>query len=392
MSPSSAPTDNIAGNSWRRLLPVFIACAVIGLQGGVAIPIVPLALERQGADKFTIGVVTAAWPIGMLIFGSRIPHLAARLGAVPLILASVLISAALTITYTLTNGPVAWFVISLVQGAVGGVPWVVSEIWMNVVVEESRRGRVMGLYAMLIALGMALGPLLLQVTGVYGPAPFVACAVLLLLVAVPLLPYWRTAPRILHPEDGGFAAVIVGAPLAMFTAFSCGIGEHAAFGFLPVYAVGQGVSPETGAFWLSAFVMGNVILQWPIGWAADHADRRLVLVGCTAASALLMAFLPFVPAGSLGVVVVIMLWGGASFSIYPVGLALLGQRYGGGDMARANTAFSLLYIFGGLVGRPTVGAAMDAVGDGGMGWTLALFYLVACLAALLAWRHRIRPA
>ena len=46
----------------------------------------------------------------------------------------------------------------------------VSEIWMNVVVEEKRRGRVMGLYAMLVATGLALGPLVLQVTGVYGPA------------------------------------------------------------------------------------------------------------------------------------------------------------------------------------------------------------------------------
>ena len=387
MSPSSAA---VAGNPWRRLIPVFIACAVIGLQGGVAIPLVPLALEQQGTDKFTIGVVTAAWPIGMLVFGSRIPHLAARLGAVPLIVLSVLISSALSVAYTVTSGPVAWFIISLVQGFVGGVPWVVSEIWMNVVVEEGRRGRVMGLYAMLIALGMALGPLLLQVTGVFGPTPFITCAVLLLLVAVPLLPHWRTAPRILHPQDSGFVSVMVGAPLAMFTAFACGVGEHAAFGFLPVYAVGQVMAPETGAFWLSAFVIGNVILQWPIGWAADHADRRLVLVGCTAASALLMVGLPFVPAGSLAVIGVIMLWGGFSFSIYPVGLALLGQRYGAGDMARANTAFSLLYIFGGLVGRPTIGAAMDAVGDGGMGWTLAAFYTAACLVALLAMRDRVR--
>ena len=151
--------------------------------------------------------------------------------------------------------------------------------------------------------------------------------------------------------------------------------------------MGAGVSPETGALWLSAFVMGNVVLQWPIGWLADHADRRAVLAGCTAASALLMAGLPFVPAGSLGVVGVIMMWGGISFSIYPVGLALLGQRYRGGDIGRANTAFSLLYIFGGLVGRPLTGAAMDVVGNGGLGWTLAIFYSAACGAALLALRR-----
>ena len=71
-----------------------------------------------------------------------------------------------------------------------------------------------------------------------------------------------------------------------------------------------------------------------------------------------------------------------------MGLALLGQHFQGGDIARANTAFSLLYILGGLVGRPLTGAAMDAIGDPGLGWTLAVFYAAAALAALLALRRR----
>jgi MFS family permease len=384
-----SPSSSVVSDPWRTLLPVFIACALIGLQTGVALPLVPLALERAGENKLTIGIVTAGWPIGMLVFGPHIPRLAARFGAVPLMVFAAVVSAVLSVAYTLTSGPVAWFAISFVQGFTGGIPWVVSEIWMNVTVEENRRGRVMGFYAMLIASGMALGPLLLQVVGVYGPAPFLTCAALLLAVTLPLLPFWKTAPRIEHPPEGGFSLVIGAAPLAMFTAFCCGLGEAVAFGFLPVYAVGAGVSAETGALWLSAFVMGNVVLQWPIGWLADHVDRRAVLAGCTAASAFLMIGLPFMPAGSLGVIAVIMLWGGISFAIYPVGLAILGQRFGGGDMARANTAFSLIYILGGLVGRPVTGAAMDLLGDPGLGWTLAVFYAAACAAALLALR---RPA
>jgi hypothetical protein len=47
-----------------------------------------------------------------------------------------------------------------------------------------------------------------------------------------------------------------------------------------------------------------------------------------------------------------------------------------------------MYILGGLVGRPLAGAAMDAVGDPGLGWTLALFYSIAAVAALLAYRRR----
>ena len=385
----AADAANPSAGPWRALLSVFAACGAIGLQAGVALPLVPLALERRGFDNLTIGIVAAAWAVGMLLTAPYIPRLAARLGAVPFIVGAVVAGSALIVAYTLTDSIAAWFIITLLHGAMGGIPWVVSEIWMNVVVEENRRGRAMAIYAILVALGLALGPMVLQVVGVYGPRPFLACAGLALLVALPLLPYWRTAPRIEHDTESGYLAVVVGAPLAMLAGFACGLGEQVAFSFLPVYAVGAGVSPETGALWLSVFVVGNVLLQWPIGWLADHADRRAVLAGCALASAVLVIVLSMVPAQSLAVLAVIGLWGGLSFAIYPVGLALLGLSLGAGDMARANTAFSMLYILGGLVGRPLAGAAMDAVGDPGLGWTLAMFYGTAGAVALLAF-HRGR--
>ena len=381
-------TRPAATGPWRSLVPVFAACAAIGLQSGAAMPLVPLALERQGESKLTIGIVAAAWAIGMLTTGPYIPRLAARFGAVPLILAAVLAGSLCTVGYTLVTNPVAWFALTFLHGAVGGVPWVVSEIWMNLVVEEKRRGRVMAIYAAMFAGGMALGPLVLQVVGVYGPVPFLTCAGLALLVALPLLPYRYRAPAIRHHAESGYGAIFVAAPLAMLAAFAGGLGEQVAFSFLPIYAVSAGVAPEIGALWLSAFVVGNVALQWPIGWLADHVDRRGVLAGCTLISAALVIGLTFVPAQSLAIVGVIMLWGGISFAIYPVGLALLGQRFNGGDIARANTAFSLIYVVGGLVGRPLTGAAMDAVGEPGLGWTLGFFYAIATIGALLAMRRR----
>jgi predicted MFS family arabinose efflux permease len=120
---------------------------------------------------------------------------------------------------------------------------------------------------------------------------------------------------------------------------------------------------------------------------ADHFDRRAVLAGCTAVSAALVIGLPLLPATSPAVLGVLMLWGGVSFAIYPVGLALLGKQLTGGDIARGNTAFSLLYILGGLVGRPVTGAAMDLFGEVGFGWTNAIFYIACCLWALLALRR-----
>jgi MFS family permease len=165
------------------------------------------------------------------------------------------------------------------------------------------------------------------------------------------------------------------------------LGEQAAFAFLPIYGLRSGVPAETGVLWLSAFVIGNIALQWPIGWLADHLDRRLVLAGCALASAALTACLPLLDVKSHAILVLLVAWGGISFAIYSVGLALLGQRFKGDDIARANTALTSIYTLGGMIGPPIAGTALDLVGRPGFGLSLAACYAVAGVGALLALRR-----
>ena len=386
-----SPNSGAAAALWRPLLPVFVACFAFGLQAGTGMPLVPLALEHRGVDNFVIGIVSAAWGIGMIASAHRIPAVAARVGAVRLIAACVVLNAAISVAFAYTSDTALWFCLSVLSGVVGGVPWVVSEIWINLVTDESRRGRAVAVYSTLVALGLAVGPLVLQVAGVYGPRPFLVNAALGILVILPLLPNWRLAPPIRPTKSGGFARVIALAPVALLAALASGLGEQGAFSFLPVFAVGAGVSPETGAMWLSAFVIGNLVLQWPIGWMADHFDRRAVLAACAFASAVLAGVMPLLDPRAGAILGVLVLWGGISFGIYTVGLAVLGQRFHGGDIARANAAFTIFYTLGGLIGRPIAGKAMDLVGGAGFGGTLAIFYAAAGIAALVAWCRRAAP-
>lgn len=359
----------------------------MGLQAGTAMPLVPLTLEREGVDKLTIGIVTATWAIGMLAFGTRIPGLASRFGAARVIVMAAVAGATINVAYTLTSGPIAWGILTFLHGVVGGVPWVVSEIWINLVVEETQRGRAVAVYAALMALGMAVGPLVLQLVGVYGPRPFLACAGMALLVALPLLASWNSAPAIAPTREGGFARILLLVPALLLGALASGLGEQAAFTFLPIYGLRSGVPAETGVLWLSAFVIGNIVLQWPIGWLADHADRRVVLAGCALASAALTACLPALDVKGHAVLALLVAWGGISFAIYSVGLALLGQRFKGDDIARANTALTSVYTLGGMVGPPIAGTALDLAGAPGFGLSLAGCYAVAGVGALLALRR-----
>ena len=49
----------------------------------------------------------------------------------------------------------------------------------------------------------------------------------------------------------------------------------------PVYGQDVGLSTGQIAWFLSAFVLGGALAQYPVGWLADKYDRRWVLFGLT---------------------------------------------------------------------------------------------------------------
>jgi MFS family permease len=388
MAAATPPSQAGASALW----PVYVAIFGAGVMMGTSIPIVPLALEARGVDRLTIGLSGALWSVGLLVFGAYIPRWAERVGAIPLIWLALGLSAFIQVVQGLTLDLPVWAILTLwsalrfVQGAAVGIPWLVTEIWINLVVQERKRAQALAIYATLIAGGLATGPLVLQIVGVTGAIPFIACAVLTLAVGLPLLAA-RGAPRI-EPEAGGRLVDTVWiAPVAMLAALAAGTGETVVFTFLPIYGIEVGVDAKSATLWQTAFLVGNLVLQLPIGWLADRLPRLAVLLACVLTSALAAVILPLAGASPWTVWPLLVIWGGVAFGIYTVGLTMLGQRFAAGDMARANAAFVMIYTFGSLIGPPVSGAAMDIFGGRGLGWSLAGAY-VLCALAIVAMRRR----
>lgn len=73
--------------------------------------------------------------------------------------------------------------------------------------------------------------------------------------------------------------------------------------------------------------------------------------------------------------------GCVSFGIYTMALIQFGERFSGERLIAGNAAFSLIWRFGGMVGSPTTGLTMQAVGPQGLPLSLAL--LCSVLATFL---------
>jgi MFS family permease len=173
--------------AWR-ILGVLILIGAEALLYGYSYPFFSLALERYGLATWLIGLNASLAGAGILIVGPALPQLIERLGLKVLVASLFGLSLASFAAMLVTDNLVVWFLSRFVMGACFAALWTTTEIWLNGVVDEKSRGRIIGASGTLYAACQFVGPMMLGAVGVDGRLPIlVAMAPLALGVVVALL-------------------------------------------------------------------------------------------------------------------------------------------------------------------------------------------------------------
>ena len=375
----------------RRSLTAAIAVATIaGIGISMLFPLLSLALEEMGAATTTIGLLATVGSLATLGITPLIPRLLRVLGTLPVLFGATAVAIACTLAFHAWPAIWIWFPLRFVNSAALVLLFVVSEIWVNQLAEPHNRGRVLAIYVAFFSGGGALGPALLYVLGTTGWLPYLAAAGLMAAAAVPLLLVRGITPTFHDSPSMAFRGFLVAAPLAAFAALAYGAAETALLQLLPIYAVRAGRTPEAAALLLSLFGVGNVALQFPIGWLSDRMDRRRLLLGCACVGAAGGAGLPWL-IGQPGLLEPsLVLWGGVVAAMYTLGLAVIAEQFSGADLAAANSAFIFLYALGMLVGPPAAGLAMDVWDPHGLAGVIAVLFGAYVVVGGVAWLREPR--
>ncbi|WP_035716236.1 MFS transporter [Azorhizobium doebereinerae] len=361
------------------------AVSVVGIGLSLSIPLLALELESRGIANTWIGVNTAVAGVATIFTAPFVPLMVRKLGVRGVLTLAILATALSLLGFKAIPSFAMWFPLRFVFGAALCILFAVSEFWINAVAPPHRRGLVMGLYATGLSVGAALGPVILGVLGARGWAPYVAGAAVMTLGIIPILLAHGMTPRIHEEDHHGVLGFVRRSPIATLAALMFGAIETAVMSFLPLYGVRLGLSDSQASLLLTIAVLGNVAFQVPLGLVSDKIDRRYLLLFCASMGTLGAAVLPFIPVDTLGFKVAMFLVTGIVGSIYTIGLALLGERFRGADLAAANAAFVMLYSIGLVIGPPLVGFGMDAYNPYGFAVVVAgllglyVAVVVACL-------------
>ena len=370
--PSEATSLSTAERHWG--LAAAIACAaVFGASVGLTAPLLSLTLEARGFDSSVTGLNAAATFIGVILGPMLTPALVARFGPRRFMLGCLAGDAVLFLLMKPLDSIAAWFVLRAGLGLLGSSLFTATEAWISLIASDAGRGRVIGLYAAALSLGFGSGPLLLSLTGMAGWTPFLANTALAAFAALPLLMLGERGVPFGRKETPSPLGIFVKAPAIIVAVGLFGAFETGAIALLPVWGVRIGLDPQRAAATLTAIYFGAIALQYPVGWLSDRVPRRLVLRLCAGAGLVGALLGPWAGDALMPLFTALFFCGGLASGLYPVALAMAGDRFRDGELVAANAALIMSYGIGSLIGPVAGGIAMDLWNPHGL---LTLFALL----------------
>ena len=346
------------GQRTRSLGAAIASITALGVTLGLTLPLLSLALEARGHSSTMIGLNATAQFLGILVFSPRVPRLIARFRILPVMAVAVAASVAALALFPFLDWLVAWFALRFVLGCAEGALFICGETWINEIADDRSRGRIIGVYGTFLAAGLAVGPLIIEVTGVDGARPFLVGAALIALALPPLLLARGLTPHFEGRPSRSLWQLSRMLPVVAVAAIAFGWLDSGAFSLLPLYGVDIGMTPAAAARLVTALAVGGIALLFPIGWLADRVDRTRLLGGIAALGALALAATPAL--SPIALYAVLFVIGGVIGGLWTLSLVMLGERFAGPDLAAMNVVMALLYGLGSTIGPSLLGVAMSA--------------------------------
>ncbi|HLD66426.1 MAG TPA: MFS transporter [Pseudomonas sp.] len=364
---------------WGTYFAVCAAVISVGLALGLSLPLVSLRLDSWGHGSFAIGVMAAMPAIGVLLGARLAGPLAGRLGTPRTFRLCLLVSAVAVALLAVWPSYGLWLLLRLAIGISLTLVFVLGESWINQLVADRLRGRLVALYGSGFAVSQLCGPLLLTLLGTADDRAFWFAAGLLVVGSLVLLGR-DGAPRV---EADSLSGRGIGDFCRHWPAIAWAVVLFAAFEAMvltlfPVYMLREGFSAQQGLWMVSAVVLGEAILQLPIGWLADRMPRRRLFRFC--GLGLLLSSLSLPPL--LHTVLIwplLVLFGASAGGLYTLSLILIGERFRDAALVRANAHIAVLWGVGCLLGPLSTGAGSQWISGH------ALPMLMAAGAAVFVW-------
>ena len=381
---------NIMPKIILSLSPLLLGMALLMLGNGSLPTVLAIHLTAIGEPFWLIGLVMAQYYLGFVLGTVYCHKLILSVGHIRAFAAFGSTMSAVTLGHAFIFDPWIWAIFRFAVGACAVGMIMCVESWLNTRTDNNNRGQVFALYFITIYLFSGVGQFLIQIPDESGFVLFVVISILMSLSIVPIAVTRVSAPTLPPPQRFDFVQLWQTSPTGMATSMLSGLILGAFYTLGPVFAQLSSLDRSDIALFMSAVMIGGLVIQWPIGKLSDGRDRRAFLFYINLILAGVCALLATLVLSGYGLIGGAIIFGGLSSTLYPLSVAYTNDFLDPEDLVPAAGGLVMAFGIGAIIGPPIAALVVELLGAGGLFVFCGAVGLAA--AALIFWRMRQREA
>lgn len=348
----------VLNRSWALFLGMFMLMVGNGLQG----TLLGLRGDQEGFSTLALSVVMSAYFVGFLFSSKVTPELIRRVGHVRVFAALGSTISAVLIMYPVLVEPWAWTIGRVIIGFCFCGVYITAESWLNDASSNETRGQALSIYMMVQMVGIVFAQYIVSQGDVGGFTLFIIPSILVSMAFAPILLSIRPTPQFAQTKPLSIPRLIKASPLGCVGMFLLGGVFASQFGMSAVYGSQVGLSVGQISLFVSVIYIAALVAQYPIGWASDKIDRRILIlwISMIGGAGSLIAF--FIPGNFTIILVSAAILGGTSNPLYALLIAYTNDYLEREDMAAASGGLLFINGLGAIAGPLIVGTMMEKLG------------------------------
>jgi MFS family permease len=334
--------------------------AISGFSQGMLLPLIAVIFEKSGVSSSLNGFNATALYIGILLVSPFMEMPLRKYGYKPVLVAGsamVIISLAL---FPLWKSFWFWFVLRLVIGIGDHSLHFATQTWITSTSPPNKRGRNISLYGLFFGIGFAAGPLMTPLVNVNPSLPFIASACLCFIGWIFLFTLKNEFPEQEIGKDSFFETIKRFSKawrfgwVAFLPPFAYGFLESSLNGSFPVYGLRIGLEVANISLVLSAFAIGSIITQLPLGILSDQFGRKKILMIVLFLGFLSFSVASFLENSTIGLLLSFLFAGMVVGSTFSLGISYMSDLMPRNLLPTGNLMCGIFFSIGSLSG-PIIG-------------------------------------
>lgn len=350
----------------RKFWVLVLIVSISGFSQGLLLPLISIIFERDGVSSVLNGFTATGIYVGTLLISPFVEAPLRRWGYKPIIIVGGLIVIMSLLLFPLWKSVMFWFVLRLFIGIGDHMLHFSTQTWITSTAKRETLGKSMAIYGLSFGVGFAVGPLFVGLIEISETIPFIVSSVLCIIawLLVFTIRNEKPEPIAAETEQSSWKRYIVTfkfAWIAFIPSFAYGFLESSLNTLYAVSAVRIGLEVSLVSYILSAFAIGAIVTQLPLGSLGDRIGRSAVITWGFGFGAAFFAIATLFEDSGYIVLALFACAGMVLGSMYSLGITYMADLTPYDLLPTGNILCSIFFSVGSLTGPILGGLYLDAV-------------------------------